>query len=112
MTNATVETEIEKSVNHVTDAILAAVATAIEETTGAVETGKMIRGTEIGTIAEREITETHGAEKDRRITEIRNEIDIGNQDYRTTRRKSEYYVHCFSWIVFNTNVLSNELSKI
>lgn len=95
MTNATVETEIEIPANRPTDAIPAAVATALGEITDEVETGKMTHGTEIGTIAEREIIETRGAERDRRIIEIRNGIDIGSQDFRMMRRKSEYDINIF-----------------
>lgn len=101
VTNATVETEIEVLANRPIDAIPAAVATAIGEITGEVETGKMIHGTEIGTTAERETIETLGAEKDRRITEIRNGIDIGSQDFRTMRRKSKYYTNIIN---NNTNI--------
>lgn len=93
--NATVETEIEMLVNRPTDAIPAAVATAIGEITDEAETGKMIHGTEIGTTAEREIIETRGAERDRRIIEIRNGIDIGSQDFHMMRRKSEWDLNLY-----------------
>lgn len=93
VTNATVETEIEIPASRPTDVILAAVAIAIGEITDEVEIEKMILGTEIGTTAEREIIETRGAERDRRIIEIRNGIDIGSQDYHMMKRKSEYDVN-------------------
>lgn len=101
VTNATVETEIEMLANRPTDAIPAAVATATGGITDEVETGKTIRGTEIETIAEREIIETQGAERDRRIIEIRNGIDIGSQDFRTMRRKSKYDINNISHVEVN-----------
>jgi len=54
------------------------------------ETGRMTRGTEIGLIAEKEMTGIRAVEIDyRKITGTKIAIDIGNQDILMMRKKSE-----------------------